>query len=204
MQNIKNIIFDLGGVILNIDNSLTGKAFEALGAKDFKSYFGHGFASSFFLDYEVGKISTKEFVAGIQKLIGQHVSEESIIKAWDAMLLDFPPARIELLDQLSEDYRIFLFSNNNAQHLSTVKQIFRESFEGRELDELFENSYYSHVMGMRKPDKEPFDLIIKENNLDPNQTLFVDDALVNVNGAHEAGIKGLYLPPGIEILDILW
>jgi putative hydrolase of the HAD superfamily len=204
MKNIRNIIFDLGGVIFNIDNNLTRKAFEDLGAKDFGNYFGHGFASSFFLDYETGKISTDEFVLEIQKLIGHHIPKESIIKAWDAMLLEFPPARIKLLDELSEDYRIFLFSNTNAQHKQTVDQIFRETFEGRELDELFEKAYYSNIMGMRKPDKEPFQLIVKENFLDPKETLFVDDALINVNGAHEAGIKGFYLPPGIEILDILW
>ena len=75
---------------------------------------------------------------------------------------------------------------------------------GGSLDDHFEKAYYSHVMGMRKPDIESFQYIMKENGLAGNETLFVDDAMVNVQGAEQAGLKGLYLRPGISLLDFLW
>ncbi|PWT74592.1 MAG: haloacid dehalogenase [Bacteroidetes bacterium] len=204
MRNIDSIIFDLGGVILNIDNKRTEREFVALGAKDFGLYFGHGHAASFFKDYEVGKISDEQFVSDLKKMINVDLTDELIINAWNALLMDFPPERIELLKSIREKYRLLLFSNTNSLHMEAVRKIFREAFGGQDLDDLFDKAYYSHILGMRKPDKEPFQLIARENGLDPSRTLFVDDALVNVNGAELAGLKGFYLPPGITIMDVRW
>src|SRR6516225_1194195 len=113
MKGIKNIIFDLGGVIINLDNQRTEDAFTAMGVKPFREYFGHGHASSFFKDYEVGAISDQQFVNEIRSLTGiaESVSDEEIIGAWNALLLDFPAERIRLLQDLRKTYRIFLFSN---------------------------------------------------------------------------------------------
>ena len=204
MHNIENIIFDLGGVILNIDNKRTADDFVQLGAKDFSHYFGHGFAASFFKDYEIGKISDKEFISSLKKMLPEHLPDQAVIQAWNAMLLDFPPERIDLLHVLGKKYRIFLFSNTNSLHMESVHEIYRNTFARSGLDQLFEKAYYSHILGMRKPDPESFEYIIRENNLNPGLTLFVDDALVNINGAEAAGLKGLYLAKGITIMDFKW
>ena len=203
MENISNIIFDLGGVIMDIDVKKTLHAFSALGLNNVHEYFGHGFAASFFSDHEAGRITDEEFLQEIKNLLGGKVSDEEVIEAWNALLLRFPPERINLLKELKKHYRLFLYSNTNAIHQEKFSEIYRKSFSG-ELDELFEKAYYSHSLGHRKPDLSGFQQIIKETGLDPKLTLFVDDALMNVEGAIKAGLKGLYLPPGIFITDILW
>jgi putative hydrolase of the HAD superfamily len=203
MENISTIIFDLGGVIMDIDVKKTLRAFSGLGLNNVHEYFGHGFAASFFSDHEAGRITDEEFLQEIKNLLGGEVSDEAVVEAWNALLLRFPPERIALLKELKNRYRLFLFSNTNAIHQEKFNEIYRQSFPG-ELDGLFEKAYYSHILGQRKPDVAGFEQIIQENRLDPKQTLFVDDALMNVEGAIKAGLKGLYLPPGIFITDILW
>jgi FMN phosphatase YigB (HAD superfamily) len=203
MKNISAIIFDLGGVIMDIDVKQTLKAFTKLGLKDIEKYFGHGFAASFFSDHEAGKITDEEFLNEIKKLLSGEVSDEAVIDAWNALLLCFPPERIALLREIKTKYRLFLFSNTNAIHYNKFSGIYRNEFSG-ELEDLFEKAYYSHSLGHRKPDASGFELIISENGLDPKETLFVDDALINVGGAIRTGLKGLYLPPGFFITDVKW
>ncbi|HEV2353381.1 MAG TPA: HAD family phosphatase [Puia sp.] len=205
MKGIRNIIFDLGGVIINLDNRRTEQAFISLGVKDFGKYFGHGFAESFFRDYEVGKLTDQEFIGSIRGYAGlDHVADQAIVDGWNALLLDFPPERIRLLGELRKSYRIFLFSNTNALHLTALRQIWIKSFGGGSLEDYFDKTYYSHLMGMRKPDPASFRYILEENNLIGNETLFVDDAIVNVEGAEQAGLRGLFLRPGISLLDFQW
>jgi FMN phosphatase YigB (HAD superfamily) len=204
MRGVKNIIFDLGGVILNLDNQRTEDAFTAMGVKNFREYFGPGHAASFFKEYEVGRIDDRQFIDAIKELTGLTVSDETIIRAWNALLLDFPPERMQLLKELRKRYRIFLFSNTNALHLAALQQTYTSTFDSGTLDEHFEKTYYSHTLGMRKPDAASFEYILRENQLKGEETLFVDDALVNVEGAEAAGLKGLYLRPGIHLLDFQW
>jgi len=203
MENVSTIIFDLGGVIMDIDVKRTLNAFSDLGLKNIHEYFGHGFAASFFSDHEAGRISDEDFIQEIKKLLTAEVSDDAVTDAWNALLLRFPPDRIALLRELKTRYRIFLFSNTNAIHYKKFREIYRKSFSG-ELEDHFEKAYYSHVLGHRKPDTAGFEHIIRENSLDPKQTLFVDDALMNVEGSIKAGLKGLYLPPGFYITDIRW
>ncbi len=204
MQGIKNIIFDLGGVILNLDNQRTEDAFTSLGVKDFRTYFGHGHASSFFKEYEVGRLSDQQFVDSIRQLTGLSVPDGAIVASWNALLLDFPPERIQLLKQLRKTYRLFLFSNTNALHLAALQQTYSETFGGGSLEDHFEKTYYSHLLGMRKPDKESFEHILQENQLNAGETMFVDDAIINVEGAERVGLRGLFLRPGVSLLDFQW
>jgi HAD superfamily hydrolase (TIGR01509 family) len=222
MQGIKNIIFDLGGVILNLDNDRTEQAFMAMGVNHFRGYFGLGYAAGFFKDYEIGKISDREFIDALKTLthsgssggtasgaapsgvspFNKSISDETVVNGWNALLLDFPAERIALLKNLRQRYRLFLFSNTNALHLDAFKKTYREAFGGEELDDHFERAYYSHLLHMRKPDTQPFEHILRENNLIAAETLFVDDALVNVEGAIAAGLVGLHLKPGMTIMDV--
>jgi len=204
MRGIKNIIFDLGGVIINLDNQRTTDAFVALGLKNIREYFGHGHAASFFKDYEVGRINDREFIDAIRETGGLTASDQAIIDGWNALLLDFPSERIALLKQLQKNYRIFLFSNTNALHLAALRGIYTRTFGSGSLEDLFERTYYSHLLGMRKPDKASYEYILRENGLEGQETLFVDDAIINVEGAEQSGLKGLFLRPGISLLDFQW
>jgi FMN phosphatase YigB (HAD superfamily) len=203
MENVKNIIFDLGGVIMDIDVKRTLRAFSELGIKNIEAYFGHGFAASFFSDHEAGRIPDEVFLGEIKKLLSGEVSDEAVVDAWNALLIHFPSERIALLGELKARYRLFLFSNTNAIHQQKFGEIYRSAFPGN-LDDHFEKAYYSHEMGHRKPETAGFELIIRENGLNPAETLFVDDALMNVEGAIKSGLKGLYMPPGFYITDIRW
>lgn len=195
------IIFDLGGVILDIDISRTNNAFRELGFANIDDYFGLGHAGGFFKDYENGLITDEEFVEGVLKQLDHKVDEQQVRKAWNALLGEFPKERIEFLKDLKLRYRLFLFSNTNGIHQVEFARMYQESFGGL-LDELFEKAYYSHTEGFRKPDAKGFLYILEQNNLEAGETYFVDDAWVNVEAANKLGIHGLHVKPGQTILDL--
>jgi len=202
MSHIKNIIFDLGGVLLNIDIKRTQEHFKNLGVHNIEEYFRFGHGAGAFIDYEAGLINDQQFVESLKGMIGSSVSDQDVIDSWNAMLIDFPKERIEWLKELKKKYRLFLFSNTNAIHLETFRQIYRNAHGGTSLDELFEKAYYSHLIKMRKPDLAAFEFILKDNNLKASETAFVDDFLMNVEAARKVGIKGIHLEPGMTVLDL--
>ncbi|MBC7830376.1 MAG: HAD family phosphatase [Chitinophagaceae bacterium] len=202
MQNIKNIIFDLGGVILDIDFKKTEKAFIDLGVTNFNELFGLGRAESFFKDHESGKITDDEFLGSLQKLAGHSFEAGLVQEAWNALLISFPPERIELLKRIKDNYRLFLLSNTNGIHRVAFEKIYRDGFNNGSLDSLFEKAYYSYQIGLRKPNKEAYEFVLKENQLVPEETLFIDDALINVEAARECGMQGIHLQPGQTLLDL--
>ena len=201
-KGIKNIIFDLGGVILPIDISKTTEAYRELGISRIDELFGLGHADSFFKDYEQGKIEDDEFVGKVKRLVPGAVPDEVIIHAWNALLLDFPPEIIAFLKALKNRYRLFLFSNTNGIHHRSFIQHYREVSGGEDFDDLFEKAWYSHIIKRRKPDVSSFQFIVNEGKIEPGETLFIDDALVNVEGAIKAGLQGIHLERGKTILDI--
>lgn len=204
MQGIKNIIFDLGGVLLNLDMQKTEAAFTNMGVKDFKSLFALGHAASFFKEYEVGDITDDQFVDSLLNLIGPQYDRQMVIAGWNALLCDFPPERIALLQELATKYRLFLFSNTNALHMQSFQRTYSDAFGGNLLDKLFEKTWYSQEIKLRKPDIKAFEYILADAGLQPNETIFIDDALINVEGARAAGIQGYHLEPGKTVLDIAW
>ena len=122
MKDIKNIIFDLGGVILNIDIRKTAMALEQLGVKDLQAHLSRPSLVSFFNEYESGKIDDNAFVAKLQSLAAEGTTGQNIVDAWNALLLDFPAERIELLRSLRKKYRLFLLSNTNAIHYNKFQE----------------------------------------------------------------------------------
>ena len=201
MQNIKNIIFDLGGVILNIDFKRTEAAFRLLGWDQFLNHINQFHITHLFEQYETGQIDDAAFVGGIQQLIGKPVEEDKIIAAWNALLVGFPAERIALLRQLKGKYRTFLLSNTNAIHHDEFqKRLFSE--QGVYLEDLFEKTYYSHIAKLRKPDAPIFERVLNENKLIPEETLFIDDTALNFPEAEKLGIQVHHLAPGTEIMGI--
>ncbi|MDX5347310.1 MAG: HAD family phosphatase [Hymenobacteraceae bacterium] len=196
---IKNIIFDLGGVIINIDYDKTTRELQQYCKKDCDILFSQRVQSTLFDDYETGKISSEAFRQHLREAYGIEASEEQIDDAWNAMLLDIPQERIKLLQELGSKYRIFLLSNTNAIHLKKFNEIVQESFHIPSLDSLFEKPYYSHLVGKRKPDAPVFEQILEENNLKREETLFIDDSIQHIQSADALGIKTLHLQPPLTI-----
>ena len=201
MAPVKNIIFDLGGVLLNLDVAQTRDAFIKLGLKQIDELFRIGHAESFFKEYEVGTISDEEFVEKAQQLSLPGTTSDQVIAAWNIMLLDFPAERVQLLNQLKNNYRLFLFSNTNAIHLQSFHKTYQDVY-GAAMDDLFEKAYYSHLINQRKPDVAAFKYVINDSGLEAEETLFIDDALVNVEGARLAGLQAVHLTGGKTILDL--
>jgi len=199
LDGIKNIIFDLGGVIINIRFQLALDAFQKLSKNGRVLEFSQSQQSGLFDDYETGRITDAEFRAKLREQYNIEATDDEIDEAWNALLLDIPEERIELLRELGNTYRLFLLSNTNAIHLIRFNQIIAESFTIPNLDSLFEKTYYSHLIGQRKPDAIVFEQILAQNNLVPTETLFVDDSIQHIQSADKLGIKTLFLAPPLTI-----
>src|SRR5690349_8680364 len=201
MQNIKNIIFDLGGIFLNIDFSKTEKAFSELGV-EFNNFYSQHHASDLFELLETGKISPEEFHDAFVEETGLNLSYEQLERAWTALLLGFPVERIHWLQEMGKRYKIFLFSNTNKIHYDVFTEIFREQTGFEDFNKLFVKAYYSHEIGLRKPYPESYLYILNEQNLKPEETLFVDDTIKNIEGAKQVGLKTVHLVPPKTVLDL--
>ena len=201
-MEIKNIIFDLGGVLLNIDFKKTGDAFTALGVENFSQYFTQYHAHPLFKDLETGSIDDHKFYHSVREIGKIKAGNEEIDKAWNAMLLDFPMERVKKLQSLSNNYRLFLFSNTNAIHHAAFQRLFTKEF-GFEFDSLFEKAWYSHLIGHRKPSTESFQFVLRDGNLHAPETLFVDDTLPNVQAASQVGLNAVLVSPEKDLLAVL-
>ncbi len=204
-RNAKHIIFDLGGVILNIDYHLTINAFKALGFENFDNLFTQAQQIGLFDQLDQGLISPTGFRNGIRQLTPIPITDSAIDNAWNAMLLDFPTKRLELLGKIRKHYQTFLLSNTNAIHLESYNQILKTTFGLDNLSSFFNKEYYSHLIHLRKPNAEAFELILKENQLIPQETIFIDDSIQHVEGAKKLGILAYHLniPKG-ESIELLF
>ena len=191
--NIKNIIFDLGGVIINIDYHLTIEAFKKLGFNNFDTVFTQASQLGIFDQLDKGLVSHEEFRNYIRELSGIPLNNNQIDEAWNAMLLDFPVERLSLLEKIRDQYRTFLLSNTNQMHCEVYTKDLQATYGVKDLSHFFEKAYLSHEIGMRKPDREAFMLILNENNLKPEETLFIDDTEQHIEGAKKVGINTYYL-----------
>lgn len=199
---VKNIIFDLGGVILRIDYNLTATAFKNLGAADFDDIYSQARQNELFDRLEKGQISAGGFADEVRRMFRSKWSDAAIFDAWNAMLIDLPPDRIALLRKLSEKFRLFLLSNTNELHLAGCKAIFRSVLGREDLSPIFVREYYSHLLGMRKPDREVFDHILHEQGLQGEETLFIDDSIQHVEGGRRAGLFAHHLEAGQSIVSV--
>ncbi len=198
----KNLVFDLGGVLINLDFRKTAAAFEALGVRDFDAYFTQTYANPLFKQLETGANPGEEFYNDLRAMAGITASDATIDAAWNAMLLDFWPDRIERLQELGKKYRVFLFSNTNAIHHRAFHARFAERF-GFNFDQLFEKAWYSHLVGHRKPDLSAFHFILEDAGLQPAETIFIDDTRPNIDAADTAGMQTIFLPTGHSLVDAL-
>jgi len=199
---IKNLIFDLGGVIINLDVSRTYKAFADLANSSIKEVKAKVSEHSFFNEYEKGMLGDDDFRANIRTFLNSQVTDAQIDAAWNAMLLDIPKEKYQMLLKLKSSYQVFLLSNTNNIHLQSVNQtVFNDT--GRSgLGHYFHKDYYSHLMKMRKPDSEIFEHVLLENNLVANETYFLDDNLENIHGAKSVGLQTAHIVSPEMVLSL--
>jgi putative hydrolase of the HAD superfamily len=203
-QHIKNVIFDFGAVILDIDGTRTSSAFRDLGVHQFESFqqflVSHD-QQELFHQIETGDLTPAEFRNGIRKWSDSHLSDSQIDAAWNAMLVGYRVERLDLLIRLKKRYRTFLLSNTNSIHWDCFSRMLHPlGYEG--LHVFFEKDYYSHLLHMRKPDAAIYHHVLSDAGLDPRETLFLDDNLMNLEGARAVGITSIQVTEANDIIAI--
>ncbi len=199
---IKNIIFDLGGVIINLSVEKTHRAFAALSGlpvAEIKTRVHHG---AFFHDYERGLITDSEFREHLRESLNMNVSDSQLDEAWNAMLLDIPIARIQLLERLKTRYNIYLLSNTNNIHLQRFNGIVKQLTGKPAIDHYFHDAYYSHLLKMSKPDVAIYQHVLGQHAMLPQETIFLDDNKDNLAGANKVGIQTFHVGHPDQIFSL--
>jgi putative hydrolase of the HAD superfamily len=198
-----SIVFDLGGVLIDLNYQLTINAFEKLGVSNFKTLYSQANQSGLFDAYETGQISTQRFINEVLNYIPNSCNPNHIVNAWNAMILDFKKEKLDNLIKLRKNVNLYLLSNTNALHLDKVKMEWAK-ISSTPLDSFFDQTYYSHLIGLRKPSVEIFNRVCDENNLTPSKTLFIDDSIQHIEGAKSAGLKTILHPQNSSLeLDFI-
>lgn len=192
-NKIKNIIFDLGGVIINIDYSLLIEAFSKIGLPHFEAYFSQKEQKNLFDLYEKGLISSQNFREELKKQCIPGTSDEDIDFAWNSMLLDLPKERLDFLMSVKGKYRTFLLSNTNEIHMLFIFNYLKTTYGIPDFNGHFEKAYLSYEVKMRKPDAEIFEFVINQNKLLKEETLFIDDSAQHIESANKIGIQTFLL-----------
>jgi epoxide hydrolase-like predicted phosphatase len=199
-KNIKTVIFDLGGVLFDIDYKFTQEAFQKLGSNaDFREVYSHGKQTGIFDEFEKGNISPAKFREELRKWLPEQITDKQIDAAWNALLIGLPTDKVELLNRLKKKYNLFLLSNTNEIHLQVVLDMIDTAHTPGQMGKLFIKEYYSCRMGLRKPDKTIYERVIIENTLEPATTLFIDDILENLQGAKSAGLNTLHCTTEVSL-----
>jgi len=194
MQNIKNIIFDYGNVIFDIDFRIAQASFQKLGITDVETFFSHKAHNRLFDDFETGAISPAEFRAGIRAAANQpQLTDQQIDDAWNSLLIGTIQQNHDLLLEVKSKYRTFLLSNNNEIHYDWIINYLQATFKINNYDDYFETAYFSQHMKLRKPNTNIFEQVLKENNLNPAETLFIDDSPQHIAGAEKVGLNTLLM-----------
>ena len=203
MAETKNIIFDLGGVLLDINYQKTIAAFEKLGLENFGDMFSQFKADALFEKLETGELSDTDFYSAIKKRTKSAVTNTEIDQAWNALILYFRIESLNMLEKLSNKYKLYLLSNTNSIHLKCFKKLFTQETGKALLDSYFIKAWYSNELGLRKPGAKIFEFVLREESLNAAETLFIDDTFSNIETAQKLGFKTHHLLPTqkIELLD---
>ncbi len=193
MAAIKNIIFDLGGVLLNIGYNNTSIAFKNLGIENFDEMFSQFKSNDLFEKLETGNISEDDFYKEIKKASPVALTDREINTAWDAMLLDFRIDSLNFLETLKDKYNIYLLSNTNAIHHRAFAITYQLETGKVSLDDYFIKAYYSHIVGLRKPNADIYEFVLADGNMKREETLFIDDSINNIETAIKLGLKTHHL-----------
>jgi putative hydrolase of the HAD superfamily len=200
-ENIKNIIFDFGGVIHDIRYENVGEAFVRHGITNLGTFYSKDFQTAEMDLFEKGLLTPAQYRDYIRRATGHNLSDTDIDDIVNAILIDVPTERVELLLRLRKRYRVFLFSNTNQINYDCFTAKLQKKFGFDIFKRCFDAAYFSQLMHCRKPSPEGFRRIVDEQHLIPAETLFIDDIAKNLDGARAVGIHGLHLASG-TILDL--
>ena len=190
MENIKNIIFDYGNVIFQIDFQKAQHSFTELGIENVETFFGHTGQDPIFNEFDKGNISTAQFRDGIRRITSKpDLSDKQITDCWNSLLIGVSQGNYEILLEAKRKYRTFLLSNNNEIHLAYIHDYLKREYQLDSNDIFFEKVYYSHLLGMRKPDRDIFNHVLNDSQLDASETLFIDDSPQHLKTAAELGFQ---------------
>ena len=202
MKNFQNIIFDLGGVILNIDYNLTRTAFEDLGVTHFHEMYSQANADKLFQRLEKGSLTDAEFFIEMNKITRLSLTPQQITSAWNAMLLDFREKSLQVINDIKSKYKLYLFSNTNFIHLEAFHKIYQQKRRIQPFNNYFLRAYYSCEMGARKPDTISFQQILDQEKIKAEDTLFIDDSIQNVEMAKAMGFQTVHLTQNLYLEDL--
>jgi glucose-1-phosphatase len=202
MAELKNIIFDLGGVLINIDYKKTEKAFIALGFENFETMYSQFTADAIFEKLETGKISNADFYDKLISLSYNKITAAQIKNAWNGLVLDWRVESLNFLEALSPKYKLFLLSNTNAIHHECFTNSLKIETNRTEIDSLFTKAYYSHEIHFRKPNADIFEFVAKDVYINKRETLFIDDSRNNIETAKLLGFKTHLLLEGERIENL--
>ncbi|MDD2633874.1 MAG: HAD family phosphatase [Bacteroidales bacterium] len=203
MNKVKNIIFDLGNVILDIDTKLSEVAFANKGLENFENLYTLAAQSEIFDRLEVGNITPKEFYTEFRQITNTNLTDDIITDCWNALILDYEPKRIELLKKLKTKYRTFILSNTNKIHYDFYTTLLKKTQNINGLESLVEKAYFSHEINLKKPGREIFEYVLQDGNLITSETIFIDDSKPNIITAREMGFKTILLKEApLEELDV--
>lgn len=196
----EQIIFDLGGVLIEIDYQATEQAFVKLGLKDFGEKYSQLNQNDLFDQFEKGEISTQHFINKILPLCPKGTSPNKVVAAWNAMLGEFPKEKIELVHRVKSRLPIYMLSNTNEIHIPKVYEAW-EKVSDVPMNALFDEIYLSFEIGKRKPDVSTFMWVCETLNINPSSTLFIDDSPQHIEGAKNAGLQTFYYESKEEFFD---
>lgn len=198
-RKAKYLLFDLGGVIINLDVQRTINELAGLAKADAAPLKGR-LDHEQFKQYETGAITDEAFRIFLKELLRYEGHDQVLDEAWNAMILDIPLERLQLLERLRKDYTLFLLSNTNTIHMKRVNE--RLTTHGvTSFDPFFDKQYYSHLINRRKPDADCYTFVLDDNQLDPEDVLFIDDNEDNIKGAANLGIQTLHINTPQALMD---
>jgi glucose-1-phosphatase len=189
---IKNIIFDLGGVVINISYQRTVNAFKRIGFDNFDAIYSQIKQTHLFDLLETGQIPPQAFCLEIQKY-KHNLSDKDIKQAWSSMIVNMPAEHIPLLINIRKKYNTYVLSNTNAIHIDYFNEYLVKTFGRNPLPDMFDKLYYSHEINQRKPDPEAYETVLADAGLNPDETIFIDDLYANIAGAKKLGIHAYHL-----------
>ncbi len=199
--NFKNILFDLGGVILDINLQSTLKKFYDLGFPALLMQYPFSMNTDLFFKYETGKMKVDQFRDEIRKVSGVDVSDEVFDEAWNSMLVRIPVERTELLMALAKRYALYMLSNTSDLHAPVFEKMFEETARMK-MHNLFTKIYYSHEIGYLKPDLEAWEYVINDAGIKPEETLFLDDSIQNIKASQELGFQAIHIHERTNLMEL--
>ncbi len=207
IRSYQNVIFDLGGVIIDIDPQRAVDAFAhhvyKKNAGNVAELYNKIVEGTLLMDYEKGLIDDGMFREKLNEKLEIQLSDEVFDEAFNALLIDYKAPRLKIIEELRKNHKVYLLSNTCHIHYQFYNRLLIDKYGYTDLSDLFEKMYLSFEMGMRKPDTRIFKEVIKDAGLNPKETVFVDDSLQNIEAARAAGLTGIHKPQNIELTSIL-